>query len=236
MELPTDRILAGFRDVPESYDPDLRVLNLGAGVQSTTLLLMALDGEIERPDCAIFADTQWEPEPVYEHLEWLQERCEREDFPLHVVTAGNIREKTLAALEGERFASLPLHVYNEEGDPAMLRRQCTKEYKIQPIYKKVRSLLGLKKGARCPYVVEQWYGISTDEMGRMRTNHWKWIVNRYPLIEERMSRSGCKRWLRSRGYPEPPKSSCIGCPYHSNGIWRDYKENDPEAWEDAVEF
>lgn len=46
----------------------LRVLSLGAGVQSTTLALMAAHGEIEPPDCAIFADTQWEPAEVYAHL------------------------------------------------------------------------------------------------------------------------------------------------------------------------
>ena len=33
--------------------PDLRVLSLGAGVQSTTLALMATHGEIEPADCAI---------------------------------------------------------------------------------------------------------------------------------------------------------------------------------------
>ena len=39
----------------------LRILSLGAGVQSTTLALMAAHGEVEAPDCAIFADTGWEP-------------------------------------------------------------------------------------------------------------------------------------------------------------------------------
>lgn len=43
-------------------EPKLRVLSLGAGVQSTTLALMAAHGEFEQmPDCAIFADTGWEP-------------------------------------------------------------------------------------------------------------------------------------------------------------------------------
>jgi hypothetical protein len=37
----------------------LRVISLGAGVQSTTMALMAARGEIApMPDCAIFADTQ----------------------------------------------------------------------------------------------------------------------------------------------------------------------------------
>jgi hypothetical protein len=40
----------------------LRVLSLGAGVQSTTLALLAAHGEVgPMPDCAIFADTRWEP-------------------------------------------------------------------------------------------------------------------------------------------------------------------------------
>jgi hypothetical protein len=44
----------------------IRILSLGAGVQSTTLALMAAHGEIgPMPDCAIFADTQWEPRRVY---------------------------------------------------------------------------------------------------------------------------------------------------------------------------
>jgi hypothetical protein len=40
----------------------LRVISLGAGVQSTTMALMATHGEITlMPDCAIFADTHAEP-------------------------------------------------------------------------------------------------------------------------------------------------------------------------------
>jgi hypothetical protein len=43
----------------------IRIISLGAGVQSTTMALMAAHGEINPlPDCAIFADTQWEPRKV----------------------------------------------------------------------------------------------------------------------------------------------------------------------------
>ena len=49
-------------------DKHIRVISLGAGVQSTTMALMAAQGEIgPMPDCAIFADTQGEPRKVYEH-------------------------------------------------------------------------------------------------------------------------------------------------------------------------
>jgi len=45
----------------------IRVLSLGAGVQSTTLALMAAEGILAKPDAAV-ADTGWEPGRVYEHL------------------------------------------------------------------------------------------------------------------------------------------------------------------------
>jgi hypothetical protein len=49
------------------------VLNLGAGVQSTTLYLMYLRGEIQPViECAIFADTGEEPASIYRHLEWMK--------------------------------------------------------------------------------------------------------------------------------------------------------------------
>ncbi len=41
--------------------PTIRALSLGAGVQSTTLALLAVEGVLPMPDVAIFADTGWEP-------------------------------------------------------------------------------------------------------------------------------------------------------------------------------
>lgn len=61
-----------------------------------------------------------------------------------------------------------------------------------------------------------------------------WQVNRWPLIERRMTRQDCLRWLGSHDYPTPPKSSCIGCPYHSDAMWRRLRDEDPPAWTDAV--
>jgi hypothetical protein len=51
--------------------PTLRVLSLGAGVQSTALAILAARGHLPRPDAAIFADTGWEPAAVYAHLDRL---------------------------------------------------------------------------------------------------------------------------------------------------------------------
>lgn len=38
------------------------------------------------------------------------------------------------------------------------------------------------------------------------------------------------------GYPDPPKSACIGCPFHDNARWRAMRDDDCEDWADAIAF
>jgi hypothetical protein len=229
--------------------PNLRILSLGAGVQSTTLLLMALYGEFpDRPDCAIFADTGWEPKAVYAHLDWLEARARAGGICIHRVTAGNLRQDLLDAVSGKRprVANPPFYVRNrdEAGEyetpdkGGMLWRSCTTEYKVQPIRRKIRALAVEAHGsARLPGgFVEQWFGISADEWRRMRTSDVGYIVNRYPLVERRLTRQDCVAWLGRHGYKVPPKSACLGCPYHSEATWRAIKQSSPGEWEETVAF
>jgi hypothetical protein len=214
----------------------LRVLSLGAGVQSTTLALMAAHGEIEMPDCAIFADTQSEPSGVYDHLNWLRSPNVL-SFPVHVVTAGSLRNQIVAGMV--KYAA------RIDGGPpffappgGMLHRQCTHDFKLVPLWQKMRELAGIKPrspGPKAP-VIEVFIGISKDEAQRMRPAHFRWMVNRYPLIDKGMSRQDCLRWLDRHGYPEPKKSACTFCPYNSNARWADLRSNDWVAWDEAVEI
>lgn len=220
----------------------LRIVCFGAGVQSTVMLLMACRREIgPMPDHVFFSDTKWEPRAVYEHLEWCRQEVARltnGTVGFHVTSAGNIREDHLNGRNttGQRFASMPLYTANGDG---MGRRQCTREYKVDPITRRTRELLGLKKRQRVPkgVVVEKWIGISTDELERLKVSRNKWEVNRWPLIEARMNRGDCRAWF-ARNYPGQPlaKSSCLGCPFQNNERWRALRDGDPEGWEDACEF
>ena len=216
------------------------------------------------PDCAIFADTGWEPKAVYDHLAWLMSSNVL-PFPVHIVSNGNIRNQLMEAGAGNRWASIPaftrtvtpvgsrVPILDEDEDGeivtvgtrqtrtetisiGMIRRQCTSDYKIVPIRRKVRELAGLTR-RRSPGepVVEQWIGISTDEVVRMKPSREAWQANRWPLIEQRMSRRDCLAWLRRHDYPEPPKSACIGCPFHDDARWRFMRDHDTDAWIDAVE-
>lgn len=210
-----------------------RFLSLGAGVQSSTLALMIAHGELEPVEAAIFADTGWEPRHVYEWLDWLEKQL---PFPVHRVQRGNLREDTLRrSTVQERIAAIPWHMKMPNGDRAMGRRQCTMEYKIQPLTKKARELVGLAPRQRAKGVLcEMFIGISTDEALRMKPSQDAWKVHRWPLIEKSMSRNDCLAWMERKGYPLPPKSSCIGCPFHSDHEWRLIKA-DPVSWADAIE-
>lgn len=226
----------------------MKILSLGAGVQSTVMALLSVDGTLPMVDAAIFADTQSEPAGVYEHLDWLEAQL---PFPVYRVSAGSLRDDILTssaaskrdanapffsgkAISGaEYFAPVP---FRNAVDGGMLRRQCTREYKVEPIYKEIRRLLGLKKGQRYKGdPVQQWIGISTDEAVRMKPAQTKWIINNWPLIDLDMSRRHCIEWFAER-YPGRAlaKSACTFCPYHNDAMWRDMKVNDPASFADDV--
>lgn len=224
----------------------MKSLCLGAGVQSTTLLLLAVKGEIEKPDNAIFADTGWEPFPVYTHLKWLCDYAlEKAGIPVYWLRERDIREDALRSQVrgkktdgGGRWASMPYYTKDKDGKIGMIRRQCTSEYKIYPIERKLRELLGYNKYERIPIgSVQQWYGISTDEMRRVRTSRTRWITNCYPLIYDYpLSRQGCRDWLIKNGYAVPMRSACVGCPFRSNGEWVELKNRSPREFDAAVKF
>ncbi len=206
----------------------MRVLSLGAGVQSSTLLLMACEGALQI-DAALFADTQWEPRAVYAHLAWLEQHAQAAAIPVQRVSVGNLREQVLAG--STRSASIPLHLRNLDGTPGMLRRQCTKEYKLAPIQRRLREMGATRRDPATVLL-----GISCDEAIRMRSSRVQYVVHEYPLIDQGLRRSDCLAWLSGHGYPQPPKSACIGCPFHDNAHWRRLRDESPDEWADAIAF
>lgn len=215
-----------------------KVLSLGAGAQSTVLALMAEKGweGLEKPDLAIFADTQWEPRAVYDHLKWLKNQL---SYEVVTVTVGDIKANMLHGVnpDGDKFLDVPVFLVNPDGTKSVAARQCTTHYKIIPIHREIRKRLKVPAGKRVPkdVQVEMWLGISADESIRMKPSRDEWIDNRYPLIEMNMTRAGIYKWFEGR-YPgrRLPRSACVGCPYHDDMEWKWLKENEPKSFKDAV--
>ncbi len=222
-------------------DFDLRIISLGAGVQSTAMYLMALDGELTpKPDYAIFADTQREPPWVYENL-WRLAEEGGDEIPILIGTTGDIGDAILSASDvtAPRFAAIPFWVENDSGKESPGRRQCTREYKIDVVQREVRRLLGLKPRQRAAgkFAVEQWIGISLDEVSRAKPSRYSWVTTRWPLLMDKaMRRYQAKEWLRCRGWPEVEKSSCVFCPYRRASEYAAWRRDHPLLFEEACSW
>lgn len=217
----------------------LKILSLGAGVQSSTLALMIEKGEVPMIDAAIFSDTGAEPKRVYEWLEWLKKQL---SFPVYTIQNknGSLTENLIKANQGiySRGSTIPMYTRDKvTGKKGILRRQCTATYKIEPITQKIRDLLGVKYKQKVPkdFKVTQYFGISKDEFTRMRTSTYHYITFHYPLIDKGMSRADCIKWMEDNNFPKPPRSACTYCPYHSNEEWLNVKK-DKEEWDAVVKL
>jgi len=217
------------------------VLSLGGGVQSSYLALHASKDPSyfgDPIDFAVFADTQDESKYVYNWLDWLIPLLA---FPVYRVTAGSLSESALAMKtteDGRKFSktNIPFFTLNNDGGFGMIPfRGCTADFKIKPIQKFLRAQCGVTRGQKEVSVVS-WIGISHDERQRMKDSRDKWSSNFYPLVEKRITRQRCIEWMLDNGYPEPPKSACVYCPFHSNKEWNRIKTQDPEGFAKAIEF
>lgn len=206
---------------------------------------MAAHGEVKgypRLDAAIFADTQAEPASVYSWLDWLEAEIQTLPFafPIYRVTRGSLTEDQLqikTAKAGHKYAKalIPAYVKAPDGSYGLFGRRCTADYKVAVILKKQRELAKVPRGCKKP-IVTSWIGISRDEIYRMKPSREPWAENVWPLVELGMRRETCLAWMQNHGYPEPPRSACVYCPFHSDFEWLRLKTEYPEEFEKSVEF
>lgn len=237
------------------------VISLGAGVQSSTLALMAdkglitYEGEVVKPVGAVFADTGSEPWSVYNWLGYLGRNV---SYPIDIVEYGNLGDDALNTGHTRHGINIPMFVENKDGKTGILQRRCTADYKIKPIQKFLywEHNIGLytknnrrKIDPEKPFIsgnitiektytvqIVQWIGISKDEAHRAKESKKPWIINYYPLIELGMTRQDCLDWMKVNNHPTPPRSACIFCPYHSDTEWLLLKKNEPAEFEKAVKW
>lgn len=203
------------------------MLSLGAGQQSSALLLMSIAGVLPPLDLVLFADTQWESAAVYANVTELERRAVGAGIRFERLTVGSLRD---AALEGD-FVPMPVFA-QRDGKRVVMRQGCTVNWKIKPIRRRVRELAGPLHGLR----VEMWLGISFEETFRMKPSPVGYIEHVYPLIDQRLTRQDCVRFLAGQGMTGVPRSSCLACPFKGAGEWRAMARDAPEEFADAVAF
>jgi hypothetical protein len=214
-------------------DP-IHILSWGGGVQSTAITLMMIH-QPQRfkvlPKHIIFADPGAEMPATYDHVNRMADLLDQSGFNLIVI------KPEIPIDQSDRGLQTVPWFTRIGSDVALLRRQCTREYKIDPIQRKIRELLGYKKGQRIPVgSAITWLGISTDESQRAVPNRIPWIENFYPLIEMGISRSECQILNHHYLNYSVPKSSCYFCPFTKRQEWERRKVEDPIEFDRAVKL
>ena len=206
-----------------------RFLSCGFGLQSTVIGEMSARGDL--PRCTVIhVDTGWERQATIDIREFYAERWRALGLDVYILGGQDIHQYG---------ATDHKHMPFWTDTKAPIRRECTRFFKIDPIKRKVRELLGFDKSKPPhpkPGAAVMWLGITVDEWTRAKPSRIAFMVNRYPLLVAKMDRDDCTTWLKGHGVPVPPKSACIGCPNRRASEWIDIRDNAPEEWRQAVEF
>ena len=117
-------------------------------------------GELPRIDLAVHADTQHEHQATYKHAaKWTPCLADRD---VRVITVQEPRTDIIRPEWAAGSVMMPAFTQNkQDGSHGQITRQCTREWKIVPMRKHLRTLL--PKGRLPPGCVECWQGITLDE-------------------------------------------------------------------------
>jgi hypothetical protein len=210
----------------------------GSGVQSTAMMVLQANGEIEPFDCFIFANTGNDSENsatiAYTH-NILIPYAKQHGIRFEVVQKQfSGQPDTLYQLMYRTARSVPLPMYRSKGSPGL--HSCSVTFKIEQIDKWIKKQGWLE--------VEVGIGISIDEFTRMKSEAWKtkdygaklgFRKKLYhPLIHKRISRNDCHSIIEKSGLPQPPKSACWFCPMSKPPEWLRMKQNNPDLFNRAV--
>jgi hypothetical protein len=211
-----------------------RVLSYGAGVDSFGMLLEALDRG-ERPDMVAFVDVA-DPEhedpgewpATYQHIEeHVRPLLARERIPFEVIDSKRYPVRDARSL----FAWLKARKQIPVAGP---NRICTVIAKVERFE---AWALDTFKGEP----LEVWIGFDAGEAKRAAKdpNAGKpspWRVNRFPLMTWGLCRCRSEKLIATHGYPIPPKSACVFCPYATRGDFQLLAREEPETFAEIVEL
>jgi len=206
-----------------SYEEHV-VWSCGAGVDSVAIAVLICSGRLPLPDIAVMSDNGYDAEYTWEYVnEILKPNLEKVDVSLNIVDTKDVT--ILITTDG--YVSIPMFVDTNDG-PTKYRTHCSNSFKTYPILQWLKKQ-GVK---RCI----NWIGVAADESRRAKPSKLKWVKYKYPLVDLNLSRSDCKRLIRSYGWPVPERSSCIMCPNKTDDDWVTLKRLSPLDFARAVEI
>lgn len=215
----------------------MRVISYGGGVQSTALIVLAVQGRIGQVDAALFSnvgDDSEHPETLRYVREIMIPWAAERGLPVHELhrTMKDGTRRTLwqeITAEDSRAIKIPVRM---DGTNAPGNRSCTSDYKIKVVNRWLRQ-----NGASKTNPAEVLIGISTDEFHRANNRRPEPTqIAGYPLLDHGFDRVDCQNIIAEAGLPVPPKSSCFFCPFHRLQTWREMRRDEPKLFWKSVEL
>lgn len=219
------------------------VWSCGGGVQSSAIAALICQGLLPNPELALIADTGMEQQSTWDYLsnvvnpallaagKTTVERIFKPPGAQGLVW--NPEGEDVEGMDPEDINILmPVHWKNTDGTTSRSRTFCSGEWKR----KSVHHHLGTLGIGHRSHIVEMWLGMSRDELRRVRVSNTQWIEHHYPLVMGyglSYRRSDCMTLVERMGWPPAPRSSCWGCPNHSDAEWATVKQN-PGEWAQAL--
>ena len=182
-----------------------QIASFGCGVDSVAMVLLKSDY-----DEIIFADTGSEMPQTYAYLDYFEKKS-------------GLKITKVKSHLGKIFD----YYFDKRCFPLPTFRDCTKKFKITPIRQYLREKYGKKE------TFEMNLGIDYSEFHRMRESDVKYIKNKYPLVDLKLSREQLIEIIKSKGYEVPVKSGCYFCMFQKPKAWLNLKQTHPRLWEKA---
>jgi len=185
-----------------------KYIAFSGGVESTTMCILYGKGAK-----AIWCDTGAEHDEMYKRMDNVEERLKN----LHKGDFEIIKIKPKAKHKNKHYETLEGLVVAQKYMPSPMKRYCTRQFKIQPIDK------FLKTQGECELMI----GFNADEQFTRDGNHGmvKSVNYTYPLVEDGYDRDDCEAILNLHGlHPNFPiymsRGGCRMCFYKSE---KEYK-------------
>jgi len=176
-----------------------KFIAFSGGVESTTMCILYGKGAT-----ALFADTGWEHEKMYERLDNVEQQLKE----LHGGDFRIKRVKASAKVKGQKVSALPEYIKGYKWMPTKQRRYCTRVFKIEPIDNY------LKEQGDCELMI----GFNADEEDARVGNKMELpnVDYTYPLAKEGLTREMCEDILNVHSlHPNFPnymqRGGCVGC-------------------------
>ena len=223
--------------VPEAAEPEVTVLSLGGGQDSTEILYRLIFDPAFRARYApkrlvvVFSDTVDEHDETYTHLDYLDGLCAEHGVEMHRLTPD-------MGFHGTGYWALGLVGFQRKSRTVgskCFRKSCTDNLKIKPIYRWLSAWLARVFGfptagpvwkTKEPLVeyakrfgrVRMLIGFAKGEEKRVAADATlrPWmrlaVARVFPLVELGLDRAACVASMTARGLPVPPPQSLPAVP------------------------